>query len=194
MVGAVLTQAAAWKNVRKALSNIVNADALSPEAIRALTHDELARLVHPSGYFNAKARKLKALAEFLGHRFQDDIDAMVREEMESLREELLGVYGIGPETADDILLYAVGKPAFVIDAYTRRLFSRLDLAPPKSSYDAFRSVFMDYLPADVELFKEYHALVVRHAKDVCRKSPVCDRCCLLEVCPSGSSNTACPPV
>jgi len=184
MVGAVLTQAAAWTNVRKALSNIVNAQALSPEAIRALSLDELALLVRPSGYFNAKARKLKALVEFLGQRFQDDIDLMSVEEMDPLREELLGVYGIGPETADDIVLYAVGKPTFVIDAYTRRLFSRLELVPSKGSYDAYRSVFMDHLPADVELFQEYHALIVRHAKYVCKRSPNCEECCLLEVCPT----------
>ena len=126
MVGAVLTQAAAWSNVEMAIANLVAANALSPEAIRNLSQEELARLVYPSGYFNSKARKLKALVEYLGQRFDDDLDAMALEDGDVLRAELLEVYGIGEETADDILLYAVGKPAFVVDGYTRRVFYRLD--------------------------------------------------------------------
>ena len=190
MVGAVLTQAAAWTNVEKAISNLVDAGALSPRAIREVGQGELAQLVYPSGYFNSKARKLKALAEYLGRRFNDDIDAISRVETEVLRAELLEVYGIGEETADDILLYAVGKPAFVIDNYTKRVFSRLGLAPEKGPYSAYRSLFMDLLPADVSLYSEYHALVVRHANEVCKKRPLCEGCCLLAVCPTGRSMAA----
>ncbi len=189
MVGAVLTQSAAWSNVERAIANLKSAGALSARAIRELPQEELARLVRPSGYFNLKARKLKALAEYLGRRFNDDLDAMAGEALDTLRRELLGVYGIGEETADDILLYAVGKPSFVVDAYTRRLFHRLGLAPARGPYAAYQSLFMDHLPASVALFNEYHALIVRHGKDVCKKQPVCDGCFLLEVCPAGKAWT-----
>ena len=189
MVGAVLTQAAAWTNVRQAIANLMAAGVLSPQAVRAISQERLAELVHPSGYFNSKARKLKALAEYLGERFHDDLDAMAQEDPQALRAELLGVYGIGPETADDILLYALGQPAFVIDNYTRRVFSRLGLASDKLPYLTFRSLFMDHLPLDTDLFREYHALVVHHGKEVCRKRPLCDRCSLLPICPAGHAVT-----
>ncbi len=185
MVGAVLTQAASWANVESAIANLRSAGALTPRAIRAMRQDELARLVYPSGYYNAKARKLKALAEYIGERFADDLDAMAREETGTLRNDLLRVYGIGEETADDILLYAVGKPSFVVDAYTRRLFWRLGLAPAMGSYAVYRAPFMQHLPKDPRLFGEYHALVVRHGKEVCKKEPICEGCCLLEMCPTG---------
>ena len=185
MVGAVLTQAASWANVESAIANLRSAGALTPWAIRAMPQEELARLVYPSGYYNAKARKLKALAKYIGDRFADDLDAMAREDAETLRNDLLGVYGIGEETADDILLYAAGKPSFVVDAYTRRLFWRLGLAPATGSYSEHRAPFMEHLPRDPRLFGEYHALVVRHVKEVCKKEPICEGCCLLEVCPTG---------
>ena len=190
VVGAVLTQAAAWTNVRKAISNLVAADALNPQAIRRLSEEELARLIYPSGFFNSKARKLKAVAEYLGRRFNDDLSAMSREDADLLRKELLDVYGIGEETADAILLYAVGKATFVADNYTKRVFSRLGAAPSQGPYATYRALFMDHLPADRELFSEYHALIVRHGKEVCRKSPICQECCLLEVCPTGQAVTA----
>ena len=193
MVGAVLTQAVAWSNVEKAISNLVAADALSPKAIRDLSEEDLARLIYPSGYFNTKARKLKALAEYLGQRFNDDLEAMAMEDGDALRAELLAVYGIGEETADDILLYAFGKPAFVVDGYTRRVFFRLGLAPEKGSYSTYRSLFMDNLPAERDLYQEYHALIVRHGNEVCAKRPICLGCCLLEVCPTGQAITADPP-
>ena len=185
MVGAVLTQAASWANVESAIANLRSAGALTPRAIRAIPQDELARLVYPSGYYNAKARKLKALAEYIGERFADDLDAMAREDTDTLRKDLLQVHGIGEETADDILLYSVGKPSFVVDAYTRRLFWRLGLAPAMGSYSEYRAPFMENLPKDPQLFGEYHALIVRHGKEVCKKEPICEGCCLLEVCPTG---------
>ena len=190
MVGAVLTQAAAWTNVEKAISNLVAADVLSPRAIRDLNQATLAHLVYPSGYFNSKARKLKALSSYLGERFNDDLDAMSREDTDRLRNELLGVYGVGEETADDILLYALGKPTFIIDNYTRRVFSRLGLAPYKGSYSLHRSLFMDHLPSRADFFQEYHALIVRHGKEVCGKRPECDGCPLLSVCPTGEVEIA----
>jgi endonuclease III related protein len=181
MAGAVLTQSAAWSNVEKALRNLKNAGALSPEAIRALPQDTLAQLVRPSGYYNAKAKKLKALTEWLGG-YGDSLDKAFGGDTEKIRIALLEVHGIGPETADSILLYAAGRPVFVIDAYTRRAISRLGLASGDESYDALQRLFAANLPADAALFNEYHALLVRLAKESCRKQPLCGDCCLKEIC------------
>lgn len=186
MVGAVLTQSAAWTNVEKAIDNLKSAGKLSAEAIRATPQDELAALVYPSGYYNAKARKLKELAEYLGATWGDDIDAMSGRELADLRVELLDVHGIGEETADGILLYALDKPVFVIDTFTRRLVDRLGLAPEEDRYPAYQALFMELLPPNTEMFGEYHALIVRHAKEACRKTaPLCDGCVLQVVCPTG---------
>ncbi len=189
MVGAILTQSAAWSNVEKAIDSLKAAGKLSPAAIRETPADELASLVYSSGYYNAKAKKLKALAEYLGERFSDDIDAMRSCDTDSLRAELLAVHGIGNETADDILLYALDKPVFVIDAYTRRLLSRLGVAGGKEPYAHHQQLFMGELPADAGMFAEYHALIVTHAKVSCRKSPECGGCVLLDICPTGQAQT-----
>jgi endonuclease-3 related protein len=181
MVGAILTQSAAWTNVDKAIANLKAAAALSPPAIRKLPLSELAAVIRPCGYFNAKAVKLKALADWFG-RYGDDIRRLYAAEGNALRDELLAVHGVGPETADSILLYAAAKPFFVIDAYTRRILGRLGLAPEQDSYDAYQRLFMQNLTADVPLFNEYHALLVRLAKETCRKNPVCYRCCLGDIC------------
>ena len=181
MVGAILTQSASWINVAKAMANIKAADALSPEAIRNLPLAELAAVIRPCGYFNAKALKLKALAEWFG-RYNDAIENLYTADGDELRRELLEVHGVGPETADSILLYAAGKPFFVIDAYTRRIFSRLGLSPAKDSYSTCQRLFSANLTADVQLYNEYHALLVRLAKEVCRKKPLCRRCCLGDIC------------
>jgi endonuclease-3 related protein len=181
MVGAILTQSAAWHNVNKAIANLKEARALSPEVIRCLPLSELALTIRPCGYYNAKAVKLKALADWLGSR-RDDIKSLYNTDMGSLRRELLAVHGIGQETADSILLYAAGKPVFVIDAYTRRIVSRLGLSMEKESYDAYQKLFTENLEADAKLFNEYHALLVRLAKEVCRKKPLCRWCCLNDFC------------
>lgn len=191
IVGAILTQSAAWVNVEKAISNLKAAGALSPAAIRSLPLAELARLVYPSGYFNAKAHKLKAIAQWLGDNLGDNLERMSALKLEELRESLLAVHGIGEETADSIILYAADKPIFVVDAYTRRIIERLGLCPLSPtpthrqihSYAAFQSLFMHNLPPDTALFNEYHALFVRHGKDTCRKLPFCIECCLREICP-----------
>ena len=184
MVGAILTQAAAWGNVEKALTNLKGAGALSPQALRALPREELARLIRPSGYFNAKTAKLQALAQFMA-RYGDDLDRLFSLELTRLREELLGVHGIGEETADSVILYAAGKPIFVVDAYTRRIFTRLGLRPTSSSYLAWQQYFMQSLPWEAPLFNEYHALLVRHGKELCRPHPNCAPCPLLDLCPYG---------
>lgn len=190
MVGAVLTQAVAWTNVEKAIANLKSAGALSPEALRRVSHDELASLLRPAGYYNAKSRKLKALVRYLGDRFDDDIAIMSAAAPGPLRAELLGVYGIGEETADSILLYALGIAVFVVDAYTRRIFARLGLAPAKDGYDEYQQSIARNLSPDAALYGEYHGLIVRHGKEVCRPRPLCEGCCLLELCPTGRANVA----
>ena len=189
MVGAILTQSAAWSNVEKAIDKLKAASKLSPSAIRETPLEELAALVYSSGYYNAKAKKLKALASYLGERYEDDIGAMRPHDTQTLRAELLDVHGIGQETADDILLYALGKPVFVIDAYTRRLLHRLGVAEEKQPYAHHQQLFMEELPADAAIFAEYHALIVTHAKVSCRKSPECGGCVLLNLCSTGQAQT-----
>ena len=183
MVGAILTQSAAWSNVEKAIGNLKAAGTLSPATIRELPLPDLAKLVFPSGYYNAKAKKLKALAEWLG-QYGDDLSRLDNIPMQELRQELLNVHGIGPETADAILLYALRRPTFVIDAYTKRLFTRIGIKPQRDTYQDWQALFMDNLPNDVTLFAEYHALIIKHGKDKCSKKLVCTDCCLSDQCHS----------
>lgn len=185
IVGAILTQNTAWANVDRALGKLKRADVLSPRRIRELPETALAQLIRSSGYFNTKARKLKAFAQHVGDHYGDELPAMFAREPGELREELLSIHGVGEETADDILVYAAGVPSFVIDTYTRRLLTRLGLTPEKDSYASFQALFHEHLPRDVGLFNEYHALLDKHAKDVCKRRPLCDACCLLAVCPTG---------
>ncbi len=186
IVGAILTQAVTWKNVEQAIANLKAAGALRPEAIHALPEEELAAQIRPAGYFNAKARKLKAFVAVLMERYCGDLDALFAQDLASLRAELLAIHGIGPETADAILLYAAHKPIFMIDAYTVRLCTRLGLAREGVRYQELQRLFMEHLPPDVPLFQEYHALIVAHAKEICRKrQPRCWECPLLDLCPFG---------
>jgi endonuclease III related protein len=182
IIGQILTQSAAWTNVEKALTNLKEADALSFKALRDLPQEEVAGLVFPSGYFNVKARKLKAMAEWLGQKYKDDLDKLFSQDINKLRGKLLDVYGIGEESADSIILYAGFKPIFVIDAYTRRIFGRLGMVPVPKAYKDFQKLFMENLPPDVALFNEYHALLVRLGNEICRKKPLCPKCCLKTVC------------
>ena len=182
MVGAILTQSAAWQNVEKAIFNLKNAGVMSPTALRNIPTDKLAQLIHPCGYYNAKALKLKALVDWLGASCGDNLDKLFAIDIGTLRQQFLAIHGIGPETADSILLYAGNKPVFVIDAYTRRIISRLGLTQEKDLYNNYQDLFMNNLPQNTALFNEYHALLVRLGKDACRKQPICDRCCLLEIC------------
>ena len=190
IVGAILTQNTAWGNVERALANLKAADAMPPSQIRDLPHDQLAALLRPSGYFNGKAKKLKAFAGHLGERYADNLAALLRQNPAVLRPELLSIYGIGEETADDILVYAASAPSFVIDAYTRRILARLGLRPDKDTYPAHQALFHAHLPADAALFNEYHALLDRHAKEACRKVPACAACCLRDLCPTGQTPAA----
>lgn len=189
MVGAILTQAAAWVNVEKAIANLRQAKALAPEPLRRLEVAQIAQLIRPCGYYNVKAAKLKALASWLGEYYQDNLDRLFAQDTEPLRRQLLSVFGIGQETADSIILYAANKPVFVIDAYTRRILSRLGLSPAGSSYSAYQRLFMDNLPADARLFNEYHALLVRLGKTTCRPHPLCGECCLNNLCQFAKNST-----
>ena len=190
VLGAILTQSVAWRGVERALANLKEAGCTSIEALQAISEGDLAQLLRPSGYFNAKARKVKAFVSHLWDRHAGDLDAMLSKDALELRAELLSIYGIGEETADDIVLYAAGQPYFVIDSYTRRIMQRLRIAPTTNSYASHQAVFHDSLPADAGLFNEYHALLDQHAKAACRKEPLCSSCCLLNLCPTGAERTA----
>ena len=191
IIGAILTQSASWTNVDKALDNLKARGLMEPAALRDIPLEELAALIRPSVYFNAKALKLKAFVEHVGEGYNDDLEAMFRQDVSVLRPELLAIYGIGEETADDILLYAAGKPVFVMDAYTRRILERLGITPAQDRYSSYQALFMDNLPHDTELFNEYHALLDRHGVEACRKrDPLCAECCLLDVCPTGALRAA----
>ncbi len=185
MVGAILTQNTAWSNVEKAIVNLKAAEVLSPEAIVESEHDTLAEWLRPSGYFNIKATRLKNYCEW--YLQQGGFELLNQLDDQALRHAVLSVNGVGPETADDILLYAFQRPVFVIDAYTRRIFSRLGLLDHEMGYEAMRSHFENALRKEVErvqLFNEYHALIVRHAKEACRVKADCDACCLRGDCPT----------
>jgi endonuclease-3 related protein len=184
MVGAVLTQNTAWSNVEKAINNLKQANALTPNAIAAANPEQLASWLRPSGYFNVKARRLRAFCEWLQE--QGGEAALESRDTASLRQALLAVHGIGPETADDILLYAFQRPVFVVDAYTHRLFGRLGLLDEHLSYEQVRHRFESSLQSDVDLFSEYHALIVHHVKHVCRPKARCAQCCLKEDCPAAA--------
>lgn len=183
MVGAVLTQNTSWTNVERAIGNLKQHDALNDSAILAMSHKRLARLLTPVGYFNVKATRLKNFCRW--HRQHAATAALRRLDTHELRRMLLAINGVGPETADDILLYALDRPVFVIDAYTRRLFTRLGLLQGDEGYETLRHWFESKLRRvtdKVGVFNEYHALIVHHAKYYCRSKPRCSECCLKSHC------------
>ena len=187
-VGAILTQNTNWTNVEKAIDNLKCAGTLSVESIDRMPQTNLAGLIRPSGYFNQKARRLKILSRFIMEKYGGDIGALLKERADKLRDILLSIEGIGPETADSIALYAAGKPLFVVDAYTKRITTRHGLTEKSASYDETRNLFMENLPRKAALFNEYHALVVRTAKEFCHKrEPECEICPLKSDLPANRS-------
>lgn len=176
MVGAILAQTVSWTNAAQAVGNLEAAGMLDPELLVAADTDEIARLIVPSRFYNQKAERVQEFARIYVTEFQADPAVMAGMETGKLRERLLAIKGFGKETVDTILLYACEKPVFVVDAYTRRIFSRYGLLPEKPSYDQTQRLFSDHLPPDVELFNDYHAQIVQLGKTACRKSPLCDRC------------------
>jgi len=176
ITGAVLTQNTSWKNVEKALDNLIHFDFLNAESIMKINQDELANVIRPSGYYNQKAKKLKIITRFLveGNYLKN---GNIPD-----RNDLLDIWGIGAETADSILLYAYNMPVFVVDTYTVRLLKRLGIVNGKESYEETAAIFTDSLKRNAEIYQEYHALIVKHAKEHCRKKPECKGCVLAEIC------------
>jgi endonuclease-3 related protein len=186
VVGAILTQNTAWRNVERAISNLKEKAVLTPEGLRGISETRLAELIRPAGYYNVKAKRLKDMMSFLDKEYGGDLRRMFNESLPSLREKILQVKGIGPETADSILLYAGEKRIFVIDAYTRRVLSRHGMITEEAPYNDIQDLFMLCLPQDVSLYKEYHALFVHLAKTFCRTEPQCADCPLGEEWPTSS--------
>ena len=184
MVGAVLTQNTAWTNVEKAIANLKKSRLLSLSRLHGAPGRRLASLIRPIGYFNIKAQRLKSLTAFVAGRYRGSLKRMFADDPRTLREGLLGVNGIGPETADSILLYAANRPYFVVDAYTKRVFGRHGLIADGAVYHEVQQLFMGNLPADVRLYNEYHALIVRIGKERCKKNrPLCAGCPLEKFLP-----------
>lgn len=184
VVGAILTQNTSWTNVERAIANLKKGHSLTFQKMRRIDEKKLARLIRPAGYYNIKAKRLKNFLDFFNKNYAGSFKRMKRKSAAILRRELLGINGIGPETADSILLYALGKPVFVVDAYTRRIVSRHHLLGQRDGYEAIQSFFMECLPNNARLFNEYHALLVRCAKELCKKKK--ENC---KVCPLNEDMT-----
>lgn len=177
MVGAVLTQNTSWSNVTKALTDLKNAGLLSFETLSLCSADEIAPHIRSSGYYNLKAQRLRNLLDLIGNCYDGKLEHFLGDALAAARGNLLEVKGIGPETADSVLLYACGHPIFVIDMYTHRVFSRHNLVMEESDYHGMQEIFMDNLPHDSRLFNEFHALIVRVATTYCKKTnPLCEGC------------------
>jgi endonuclease-3 related protein len=185
VVGAVLVQNTAWRNVERAIENLRDAGLMEPRTLYAVPEGELAELIRPAGYYQVKARRLRNLLKLIVEQYDGSLDAMFRTNLSSLREELLGVSGIGPETADAILLYAGRLPSFVVDTYTHRVLARHGWIGYEADYHEIKDYFESSLPADAALYNEYHALLVRLGKDYCRKTgPKCEACPLADFLPA----------
>lgn len=177
IVGAILTQNTAWGNVEKAIANLKKAKALNVKKLTSMPKRKLAKLIRPAGYYNIKSQRLKNFLHFLNDNYKGNISRMFKKETDELRSELLAVKGIGPETADSILLYAGQKPVFVVDAYTKRIFSRHKFIDKEDSYEDIQRFFSKNLPRDEGLFNEFHALIVNLGKNICKtKKPLCNNC------------------
>ena len=177
-IGAILTQNTSWSNVEKAILNLKKKKLLSSDRLHKTSLRSVAKAIRPCGYYNIKAGTLKNFIRFLFANYKGKIENMRSKTLTILRDELLAINGIGPETCDSILLYALNKPVFVVDAYTRRITECLSLTEKSHDYDFIQSIFTDSLPGDASLFNEYHALIVCHAKKVCKKKSECDKCVL----------------
>lgn len=176
-VGAILTQNTAWSNVVRAIDNLKSADLLEPGRLAALPASAIAPLIRPAGYYNVKARRLRSFLDFLGEECEGDVAVLGQRGLADAREKLLAVRGVGPETADSILLYACGLPTFVVDAYTHRILYRHDVAEESATYDDVKDIFESNLEADAKLFNQYHALLVKVGRERCRRrEPRCSGC------------------
>jgi endonuclease-3 related protein len=176
ILGTILTQNTSWKNVEKAFENLKSRGLISVVKLDSISTEKLAWLIRPSGYFNQKAIKIKTFISYVKKTYDGDLDKMLDEDTDQLREELLSLKGIGPETADSILLYALKKPVFVIDAYTYRVLSRHSMIPTEASYQEMQELLMNSVPNDVQVFNEYHALFVKVGKEHCKRKALCRGC------------------
>lgn len=177
MVGAILTQNTNWSNVKKAIDNLKTAALLSYPALSLLAADEIAQLIRPAGYYNLKAQRLRNLLDMVATLYGGELESFLGDNVGSARENLLAVKGVGPETADSILLYACGHPVFVVDMYTHRVFSRHNMVEEETDYQAIQDVFVENLPKDIRIYNEFHALIVRVASTFCKKTkPRCGEC------------------
>ncbi len=175
-IGAILTQNTSWSNVERAISNLKKEGLLNPKSLKKISIDRLSELIKPSGYYNTKAKRIKAFVDFIFNYTDGNIEAFKDIETNRVRQLLLMINGIGPETADSILLYALEKPVFIIDAYTKRVLSRHNIINNDASYEECQSLFHNELGQDVKLYNEYHALFVRVGKDYCKPKPLCKGC------------------
>jgi endonuclease-3 related protein len=183
VIGAILTQGANWEAVNKSINLLKQNNLLNLESLRNVDEEQLAGLIKASIYFNQKTKKIKALVHHVFEKHQGDINNLLTQDKDSLRRELLSIYGIGDETADDIILYAAQKPVFVIDNYTKRILKRIGISIENEHYQNYQKFFMDNLDEDVSMFNEYHALLDEHASSICTKSdPFCEKCCLNDIC------------
>ncbi len=178
--GAILTQNTSWKNVEKAIIELNKNNLIDVKKILRINNEKLARIIKSSGYHNQKAKKLKNFCNFLNENYNGDLHQLFNNDIQKLRQQLLSVNGVGPETADSIILYAAKKPIFVIDAYTRRIMNRIGYK--ESKYDGLQQLFMQNLPNSERLFNEYHALLVELGKNICKKSPLCAKCPINSYC------------
>jgi endonuclease-3 related protein len=191
-LGAILVQNTSWKNAAQAIANLRDHNLLSPRALYDVSLSRLAELIRPARFFNLKAGRLKAFIHFLWNEHGGDLERLFCLPVDGLRAALLGLNGIGPETADSILLYAAGRPVFVVDAYTHRIFERIGVyqgpSTGRAGYDTLQALFHQNLSGDVSLYNEYHALLVELGKEYCRPRPVCAPCPLREICPYPDSD------
>ncbi len=177
LVGAVLTQNTNWKNVEKAIATLKSNGCLDLDTMYAMDEQALAQMIRPAGYYNVKTARLKNLLRMIVDIYEGDLSLLIQDELYSARDNLLSVKGVGPETADSILLYCCDQPVFVVDAYTHRIFSRHNLLEEETDYQTIQQTFMDNLDYDAKLFNEYHALIVQLGKDYCKKAkPRCQTC------------------
>ena len=177
IIGAILTQNTAWGNVEKAIKNLKKEKVLKVKKLSQISEERLARLIKPAGYYNIKSKRIKNFLKFLNSVYSGSINKLFKTELNKLRKELLDINGIGPETADSMLLYAGEKPVFVVDSYTKRIFSRHSLVAEDAEYEEVQRFFMKNLSRSVKLFNEYHALIVELGKNLCKtKKPLCSKC------------------
>lgn len=182
-VGAILTQSVAWKNVAKAINNLKTAKLLGLREMYLAPVEDIETQIIPTMYYRMKARKLKAFVSHVSEKYNGDLNAFWQKDLPELREELLGIYGIGPETADSIILYAAEKPVFVVDAYTKRIFTRLGLFPEEITYSGMQEFFMRHLPPDVPHYNQFHAIIVGIGNSFCgNKKPKCGTCPIENLC------------